>query len=115
MSIENGSKVRVHYRGTLEDGTEFDSSYQRDEPLEFVVGSGQVITGFDEAVAGMDVGGQLKVTIPSDNAYGPHHPEGIHEAPWPSVVAMVVTALATLALFVWPDTFYDLMTQVVAR
>lgn len=49
---------------------------------------------------------------PPDDA---HHHDGIHEAPWPSVVAMVVTALATLALFVWPDTFYDLMTLVVAR
>ena len=44
-----------------------------------------------------------------------HHHEGIHEAPWPSLVAIVITALATLALFVWPDPFYDLMTMVVAR
>jgi FKBP-type peptidyl-prolyl cis-trans isomerase 2 len=73
MALDDGTKVRVHYRGTLDDGTEFDSSYQRGEPIEFEIGAGNVIGGFDEAVKGMTVGDQLEVTIPSENAYGPHH------------------------------------------
>jgi peptidylprolyl isomerase len=81
MTIQDGSTVRVHYRGTLDDGTEFDNSHQRGEPLEFTIGSGQVISGFDEAVKGMDAGGTVKVTIPADNAYGPRHPEAIQEVP----------------------------------
>ncbi len=68
-TAENGSTVRVHYRGTLEDGTLFDSSEGR-EPLEFVVGEGQVIPGFDAAVRGMAVGERRETTIPSEEAYG---------------------------------------------
>jgi FKBP-type peptidyl-prolyl cis-trans isomerase 2 len=66
-----GDTVRVDYTGRLEDGTVFDSSEGR-EPLEFAVGAGQVIPGFDEAVTGMAVGEKKTVTIPSDEAYGPY-------------------------------------------
>jgi peptidylprolyl isomerase len=65
-----GDTVRVHYKGTLTDGTEFDSSSGRD-PIEFTVGAGAVIPGFEEAVSGMAVGDRKTVTVPSDNAYGP--------------------------------------------
>ena len=51
-----GKKVKTHYRGTLDDGTQFDSSYDRGEPLEFTCGSGQIIKGFDAAVVDMQVG-----------------------------------------------------------
>jgi len=81
MAMNQGDKVRVHYRGTLDDGSEFDSSYSRGEPIEFEVGSGGVIEGFDEAVAGMDVGDKLRVTIPSGKAYGPRHAEAVQEIP----------------------------------
>ncbi len=64
-----GDTVRVHYTGTLDDGSVFDSSEGR-EPLEFTVGAGQVIAGFDEAVTGMQPGDEKQVTIPSDQAYG---------------------------------------------
>ena len=64
-----GDTVLLHYTGTLDDGSEFDSSRGRD-PLEFTLGAGQVIPGFDEAVAGMRVGEQKTVTIPADQAYG---------------------------------------------
>ena len=66
-----GKKVSVQYAGTLADGTEFDSSYKRNnEPLVFIVGAGQMIPGFDAGVMGMKVGGTRKITIPPDLAYG---------------------------------------------
>ena len=64
------SQVRVHYRGTLLDGTEFDSSYERGEPAVF--GAGQLIPGFTEALLLMQEGSHFRVTIPSDIAYGPN-------------------------------------------
>jgi peptidylprolyl isomerase len=73
-SAERGRTVRVHYTGTLEDGSVFDSSHGG-EPLEFTLGSGQVIPGFDEAVADMRVGESKSVTIPAEEAYGPHRDE----------------------------------------
>ena len=65
----NGSRVKVHYTGKLDDGSVFDSSLKR-EPLEFKLGSGQVIPGFEEAVLSMQVGETKTVTIPADQAYG---------------------------------------------
>ena len=77
MSENSGSKTaRVHYTGTLADGTVFDSSRERD-PFEFVVGAGQVIKGFDDAVADMAVGETTTVTVSSDDAYGPHVAERV--------------------------------------
>jgi peptidylprolyl isomerase len=69
MPVQPGDTVRVHYIGTLADGTEFDSSQGR-EPLEFTAGQGQVIPGFDEAVMGMEPGQTQTVTLPADEAYG---------------------------------------------
>lgn len=69
-----GDTVRIHYTGTLSDGTTFDSSEGRD-PLEFTVGSGQIIPGLDKAMPGMEVGEKKTVTIPCDEAYGPVNPE----------------------------------------
>lgn len=66
-----GKKVSVQYRGTLTDGTEFDSSYSRNsEPLVFTVDAGQMILGFDFGVRGMKVGGTRKITIPPELGYG---------------------------------------------
>ena len=80
MGAKAGDKVKVHYRGTLADGSEFDSSEGR-EPLEFEVGSGQVIPGFDEAVQKLEPGQKLTVTIPAAEAYGEHQAEGLQKFP----------------------------------
>ncbi len=71
--IKDGDTVRIHYTGTLLDGTVFDSSDGR-EPLEFVVGSGQIIPGLDVALPGMAQGEKKTVNIASDDAYGPVNP-----------------------------------------
>jgi peptidylprolyl isomerase len=65
-----GDVVAVHYRGTLEDGTEFDNSYDRGEPFTFPLGQGKVIPGWDEGIALMQVGGKAKLIIPPELAYG---------------------------------------------
>jgi FKBP-type peptidyl-prolyl cis-trans isomerase len=67
---QRGQQVSVHYRGLLKDGTQFDSSYDRGSPIQFMVGVGQVIPGFDEGLATMAVGGQRHLYIPSDLGYG---------------------------------------------
>jgi peptidylprolyl isomerase len=75
-----GDTVRIHYTGTLQDGTVFDSSQGRD-PLEFTLGAGQVIPGFDTAVSGMEVGASRTVTIPAAEAYGPRRDDMILAIP----------------------------------
>lgn len=77
---KQGDTVRVHYHGKLTDGSTFDSSEGR-EPLEFQVGSGQVIKGFDNAVADMEVGTSKTVTIPVDQAYGARREDMVMEYP----------------------------------
>jgi len=67
---KEGDKVTVHYVGTLQDGTRFDSSYDRGEPFFFTVGKGSVIQGWDKGLVGMKVGGQRILVIPGDMAYG---------------------------------------------
>jgi peptidylprolyl isomerase len=70
---KNGDTVKIHYTGKLQDGTVFDSSCNR-EPLQFDIGSGQVIPGFEEAVTGMKVGEKKTAQIPCDKAYGQRDP-----------------------------------------
>ncbi len=72
-----GKRCRTHYRGTFNDGTQFDSSYDRGEPLEFVCGAGQMIPGFDAAVADMDVGQVIDVHLMPSEAYGEKDPNAI--------------------------------------
>lgn len=69
-----GDQVAVHYTGKLDDGTVFDSS-EGNEPLQFAIGNGQLIPGFEQAVIGMSPGDSKTATIPADEAYGSYHPE----------------------------------------
>jgi len=75
MAVKQGDTIKVHYTGKLTDGSEFDSSRKRNEPIQFDAGKGQMIAGFDEAVMGMEVGDVKTVDIPSKMAYGEQNPE----------------------------------------
>ncbi|OZA30834.1 MAG: peptidylprolyl isomerase [Hydrogenophilales bacterium 17-61-9] len=72
-----GQSVSVHYTGWLTDGTKFDSSVDRNDPFEFNLGRGQVIAGWDQGVAGMQVGGKRKLTIPPALGYGERGAGGV--------------------------------------
>ena len=85
-AAKKGDNVKIHYKGTLQDGTVFDSSEGR-EPLGFTLGGGQVIPGFDEAVMGMSEGEAKNVTIPVDKAYGPRNDELVLPVPLSQVPA----------------------------
>jgi peptidylprolyl isomerase len=80
MSVQSGNTIKIHYHGRLNDGTVFDSSNGR-PPLEFTVGSGSVIKGFDEGVKGMSVGDKKTIEIPFLEAYGAEDPSMIIEFP----------------------------------
>lgn len=81
MSVAKiGDKVKVHYTGKLDDGTVFDSSVDR-EPLEFKLGEGQMIAGFEKAVTGMETGDSVTANIPSNEAYGDRKKEMMVEVP----------------------------------
>ncbi len=73
-SAEDGDRVKVHYTGTLDDGTVFDSSRERD-PLEFELGAEEVIPGFEQAVRGLEVGESVEVRLPPEKAYGHRNDE----------------------------------------
>ena len=77
---KSGDTVRVHYTGTLEDGSEFDSS-RGSEPMEFAMGQGQLISGFENAVAELIVGETCTITLNPDEAYGAVNPDMIQDVP----------------------------------
>lgn len=79
-TVKAGDTVRIHYTGTLKDGSRFDSSEGRD-PLEFTVGGGQIIPGLDSAIPGMTVGEAKTVEVACDEAYGPVNPEARQAIP----------------------------------
>lgn len=87
-AAKKGDTVRIHYTGTLDDGTTFDSSAGRD-PLEFLLGSGQVIKGFDDGVMGMEVGEKKTVNIPCEYAYGPANEAMIQDVPREQIPAEI--------------------------
>ncbi|CUR51294.1 FKBP-type peptidyl-prolyl cis-trans isomerase [Nitrosotalea devaniterrae] len=81
MTIKTGDKVKLEYTGTLDDGTVFDSSAEHGNPLEFEVGGGQVIKGFDDAVLGMNESEEKQFSIPPADAYGEHDPTLVQKVP----------------------------------
>ena len=81
MKVTNGQNVQVHYKGTLDDGTEFDNSRLRGIPIEFQVGDGRMIRGFNNATLGMKVGESKTFTLTPDEAYGGHNPQAMQTVP----------------------------------
>jgi peptidylprolyl isomerase len=81
MAIKKGDKVKVDYEGKLDDGTIFDSSEKHGMPLEFEVGSGQVIKGFDEAVVGMEKGDEKEIKLKPEDAYGTPNDKMVKKIP----------------------------------
>ncbi len=79
--VENGKTVSVHYVGTLDDGTEFDNSRTKGEPMSFEFGSRRLIPGFENALVGMEVGETKEVHITAEEAYGQPNPELVQEVP----------------------------------
>ncbi|MGH1331308.1 MAG: FKBP-type peptidyl-prolyl cis-trans isomerase [Paracoccaceae bacterium] len=86
--VKSGDKVAIHYKGTLDDGTVFDSSEGRD-PLEFTVGSGQIIPGLDKAMPGMKVGEEKTVRAVAAEAYGDPHPNATQAVPRADIPAEI--------------------------
>ena len=94
MTAKQGDTVRIHYTGTLADGSTFDSSVGR-EPLEFTVGSGQIIPGLDGAIPGMEVGETKSVEIPAEHAYGAADPNARQAIPREQVPANIPLDIGT--------------------
>mgnify|MGYP001158773029 FL=1 len=81
MKVQNGTNVKVHYKGTLKDGSEFDNSHTRGETLDFEVGTPKLLKGFNDAVIGMTEGQTKSFTIEAKDAYGEYNPEATTTAP----------------------------------
>ncbi|SIS69412.1 FKBP-type peptidyl-prolyl cis-trans isomerase 2 [Roseivivax lentus] len=92
--VKTGDTVAIHYTGTLNDGSTFDSSDGRD-PLEFTVGSGQIIPGLDKALPGMSVGDKKTVEIPADEAYGQRQDEAMQTVPREQIPADIPLEVGT--------------------
>lgn len=91
---KSGDTVKITYVGTLNDGQMFDSSEGRD-PLEFVLGSGQIIKGLDSAIPGMSVGDKKTVNVPCDQAYGQKNPDARQAVPREQIPADIPVAVGT--------------------
>ncbi|MDH3352874.1 MAG: peptidylprolyl isomerase [Nanoarchaeota archaeon] len=81
MAVEKGNKIKVEYTGTLESGEVFDASERHGQPLEFEAGAGMVVSGFDAAVMGMEIGEEKEITLKPEEAYGEPHPNAIQKVP----------------------------------
>ena len=81
MKVTNGQNVSVHYVGTLSDGTEFDNSRTRGQTLDFQLGSGQLLAGFNDAIVGMSIGETKTISLSADEAYGQPQQEAIQNVP----------------------------------
>lgn len=95
MAAKLGDTVRVHYTGRLTDGTVFDSS-KGSEPLEFTLGEGQILPGFENAVLGMSPGESKTFDIPAEQAYGPHHDDRVLTVPLDDMPAKLRPAVGQM-------------------
>ncbi len=102
MTLAAGTRVLVHYTGTLDDGTQFDSSRER-EPLEVVLGQNMVIPGFEKAIAAMKPGQTVTVRIPEAEAYGPHNENMLVTFPRSSFPADIPAALGEQLILRSPE------------
>ena len=102
MTLAAGTKVLVHYTGTLDDGTQFDSSRERD-PLEVILGQDMVIPGFEKAILGLAPGQSVTVTIPEEEAYGPHNEEMVIRVPKTSFPPEIVPTVGEQLVLRSPD------------
>lgn len=102
MTLAAGTRVLVHYTGTLDDGTQFDSSRGR-EPLEVVLGRNMVIPGFEKAIAAMEPGQTVTVRIPEAEAYGPHNENMLVTFPRSSFPADIPAALGEQLILRSPE------------
>lgn len=102
MTLTAGTTVLVHYTGTLDDGTQFDSSRDR-EPLKVVLGQGMVIPGFEKAIMDMELGQTVTVTIPEEEAYGPHNEEMVIRVPRSSFPPEIPTTVGEQLILRSPE------------
>ena len=102
MALAAGTRVLVHYTGTLDDGTQFDSSRGR-EPLEVILGQDMVIPGLEKAITGLEPGQSVTVTIPEEEAYGAHNEEMVIRIPRTSFPAEIKPALGEQLILRSPD------------
>jgi len=110
--VKSGDTVSIHYKGTLGDGSTFDSSDGRD-PLEFVVGSGQIIPGLDKAIPGMVVGDKKVVEIPCAEAYGEANPENRQAIPREQIPAEIPLEVGLTLQMQSPDGQHVMPVTVV--
>ncbi|SMX44259.1 FKBP-type peptidyl-prolyl cis-trans isomerase [Octadecabacter ascidiaceicola] len=110
--VKSGDTVAIHYTGTLSDGTTFDSSEGRD-PLEFVVGSGQIIPGLDKAMPGMKMGDKKVVEIPCEEAYGAINPENRQSIPREQIPADIPLEMGLTLQMQSPDGQHVMPVTVV--
>ncbi|AKS47007.1 FKBP-type peptidyl prolyl cis-trans isomerase /Apo-metallochaperone SlyD [Octadecabacter temperatus] len=110
--VKSGDTVAIHYTGTLADGTTFDSSDGRD-PLEFMVGSGQIIPGLDKAIPGMKVGDKKVVEIPCEEAYGAINPENRQSIPREQIPADIPLEMGLTLQMQSPDGQHVMPVTVV--
>lgn len=102
MAAQQGNTVKVHYTGRLDDGSIFDSSHD-DAPLEFTIGQGQMIPGFEQGVVGMEPGESRTVIIAADQAYGIYQPQGVIEVPRSDIPASIPLEIGLQLQATGPD------------
>ncbi|KXS40933.1 peptidylprolyl isomerase [Methanolobus zinderi] len=103
MSIKDGDTIKIDYTGKLDDGSVFDSSEKHGEPLEFTVGEGQVISGFEEAVRGMDEGDEKEFRIEPSEAYGEYNENLSQQVPKDAIQANMDIQEGMMILVRTPD------------